>query len=136
MARKRPRLAEFARSGNAESFLASEILRLQCLDGKETDRETAIHSQKSGEERIGLIAGTMGAVFAGISVERGPVSINDTDILVMKIGVARTGGDARRYIEKRNCTSPQIEANSYRYSTCERTAPSIPCTVDFVDSIT
>ena len=50
--------------------------------------------------------------------------------------VARTGEDARRYIDKKNCTSLQIEASSYRYSTCERTAPSIPCTFGLVDSIT
>jgi hypothetical protein len=42
------------------------------LDGEETDREAAIHSQKSGEGRIGFVAGTMAVeqFFAGTSVER------------------------------------------------------------------
>lgn len=41
------------------AFLAGAILRFQCLDGEEANREASIHPSESGEARIGDFPGTV-----------------------------------------------------------------------------
>jgi REP element-mobilizing transposase RayT len=59
------------------SAVAAAILRLQCFEQCETDREVAIHAQKSGEARTGAESGRLGVEqFSPLCVRRGRGSRN------------------------------------------------------------